>query len=217
MIAFSSSFFRLIYRSVELSTLWAAKRDQGVQRAHIDMLPLRIGLPLARRALPNSASAARAGFRAGVTSSHLNPLQSRARHLASEAVAQNAPKLGAAEVSRSLFAPLDTFKRRHLGPREADVQTMLQSLGYSDLQQFIGDVVPKTIALDMSTDSPDFMRPLSENELLRRGDEIADQNLVFKSLIGMGYHNTLVPPVIARNVSQSNVSPLRHMCTPFLT
>ncbi len=126
------------------------------------------------------------------------------RNFASEAVTQNAPKLGAKEVTTSPFAPLDTFRERHLGPKDKDVDYMLKQLGYSEVDQFIADAVPASIRLDPKTQGPDFMRPLSENELQRRGAEIAGQNKVFKSFIGMGYHNTHVPAVILRNVSSSS-------------
>ncbi|KAK0532365.1 glycine decarboxylase subunit P [Tilletia horrida] len=125
------------------------------------------------------------------------------RSLATLQSTLNAPQLGSSEVAASLFAPLDAFEHRHLGPRVPHVQQMLSALGYSDMDSFIADAVPKSIRLDQSTVNTSALQPLSESELLRRGTEIASANKKFKSLIGMGYHNTLVPNVILRNILEN--------------
>lgn len=108
-------------------------------------------------------------------------------------------------MAESIFAPLDSFQARHLGPRPAHVDQMLKHLGYQSLDDFIADAVPKDIRLTEqdSTKGSQAILPLSESELLRRGQDIANKNKVYKSLIGMGYQNTLVPPVILRNVLEN--------------
>ncbi|PWN29125.1 putative GCV2-glycine decarboxylase P subunit [Jaminaea rosea] len=113
------------------------------------------------------------------------------------------PAFGAPHVASSVFAPLDTFEERHIGPRASDVPEMLQTVGYKTLDEFIADAVPPHIRLEESSVDPQVIRPLAESELLRRGEEIASMNQVYKSLIGMGYHNTLVPQVILRNVLEN--------------
>ncbi|CAD6890065.1 unnamed protein product [Tilletia laevis] len=128
---------------------------------------------------------------------------SNTRSLATLQSTLNAPQLGSSEVAQSLFAPLDAFEHRHLGPRASHVQAMLEKIGYSDMEAFVQDAVPKSIRLDQSTVNTSALQPLSESELLRRGTEIAAGNAKFKSLIGMGYNNTLVPNVILRNVLES--------------
>jgi glycine dehydrogenase len=118
-------------------------------------------------------------------------------------MATHVPDLGSTEVASSVFAPLDSFEKRHLGPRSHDIEHMLKTLDYTSYDDFIADAVPSDIRLEKDAVSPDTIRPLSESELLRRGQEIAAMNKVHKSFIGMGYHNTLVPPVILRNVLEN--------------
>ena len=78
---------------------------------------------------------------------------------------------------------------------------MLDALGYSSLHAFISDTVPQHIRSDSSVVSNESIPPFSESELLRRASELAAQNKPFRSYIGMGYWNAVVPPVILRNVS----------------
>lgn len=104
-------------------------------------------------------------------------------------------------VSTAPFAPLDTFQERHVGPDAREVSQMLDALGYSSLHAFISDTVPQHIRSDSSVVSNESIPPFSESELLRRASELAAQNKPFRSYIGMGYWNAVVPPVILRNVS----------------
>jgi len=97
----------------------------------------------------------------------------------------------------SLFSPLDTFQERHIGPDDAEASKMLDELGYDSIEDFIADTIPPTIRL--STHAID-MPSLSESQLHERAKELAAMNKPFKSFIGMGYHNAVVPPVILRNV-----------------
>ena len=92
------------------------------------------------------------------------------------------------------------FVSRHLGPREADVAAMLAVLGYPALDALIDTVVPEAIRL---------RRPLAlplartEPESLSMLREMADQNQVFRSYLGLGYHDCYVPPVVQRNVLEN--------------
>jgi len=98
------------------------------------------------------------------------------------------------------LAPNDTFLRRHVGPSPADVQTMLTALGYDDLDAFVGDVVPAGIR----THEPMGLgAPLGENAVLEEMSEIAAENRSLRSFIGMGYHGTIVPGVIQRNILEN--------------
>jgi hypothetical protein len=123
------------------------------------------------------------------------------RTLATLASTQNAPSLGSSAVSESLFAPLDAFAPRHLGPRPSDIQEMLQALGYDSIESFVDDTIPSSIRLPSLEGAQERLPRLSESELLYRGNQIGNMNVVKKSLIGMGYYNTKVPPVIQRTVS----------------
>jgi len=94
----------------------------------------------------------------------------------------------------SLFAPLDTFERRHVGPRPADVAKMLEVVGYPTMDAFVDAVVPPSIRLSEShitSSGPDGIRALSEQELLTRAKELGGKNKVMTSFIGMGYHQAV--------------------------
>jgi glycine dehydrogenase len=141
--------------------------------------------------------------------------------LAAAAPAQRglSAKAGAApppQPQSSVFAALDTFAPRHIGPRDGDIAKMLAVLGYDSLDAFVRDAVPAEIRLAADGQKETAgaqdgrqgdrmaskrIAALSESELARRGRAIADMNRPVKSLIGLGYHNTNVPPVILRNVS----------------
>ena len=95
---------------------------------------------------------------------------------------------------------MTNFVNRHLGPREADIQTMLDALGYKTLDDLTKTVVPKSIM----DDSELALAPAaSEHQALQELKSLASQNLVLKNLIGQGYYNTHVPAVIQRNVFEN--------------
>ncbi len=77
---------------------------------------------------------------------------------------------------------------------------MLESLGYSTLEELTRDAVPAAIRSDEPLDIP---AALSELQLLQRLREIAGENRIFRSYIGMGYHDTVTPPVILRNILEN--------------
>lgn len=96
--------------------------------------------------------------------------------------------------------PSDTFVRRHIGPSDAEVDHMLAELGVDDLEALMAQTVPTSIRL------PDALKlgpPRAEQELLAELREIASRNQVRRSLIGMGYYDTIVPPVIQRNILEN--------------
>ena len=106
-----------------------------------------------------------------------------------------------------------TFADRHIGPRSEDIQRILTTLGYSSIEDFIEDVVPADIRLSsdwtlsggVEGSEPNLQAYIakSESEVLAALQEIASQNQVFRSFIGMGYHNCFVPPVIQRNILEN--------------
>jgi glycine dehydrogenase len=99
-----------------------------------------------------------------------------------------------------LAEPTSPFVARHIGPRAADVDAMVAALGYDSLAALMEAVVPGDIRLQRGLDLP---QGLSEAEALEKLKAIAAQNQVWRSFIGLGYHNTLTPPVIQRNVLEN--------------
>src|SRR6267143_5410746 len=95
---------------------------------------------------------------------------------------------------------LDLFAERHIGPSESDQRAMLATLGYDSLDAFIAAVVPAYIRLRGSLKLP---AAKSEQETLAELRGIAAQNQVFRSYLGMGYHDTYTPGVILRNVLEN--------------
>ncbi len=94
----------------------------------------------------------------------------------------------------------DRFVDRHLGPSAAEQAKMLRTLGFDSLEALADAVVPDDIRLDRPLDLPD---PRSEHELLAELRELAELNVLARSYLGMGYHGTLTPPVIQRNVLEN--------------
>jgi glycine dehydrogenase len=158
-------------------------------------------LALLRTSLPRNARIASRATHSRASIAVPRRISPATRTLATLSSTQNAPSLGSSSVSESLFAPLDAFAPRHLGPRSSDVQEMLQALGYDSIESFVDDTIPPSIRLPSLEGAQERLPKLSESELLQRGNEIGSMNVVKKSLIGMGYYNTKVPPVIQRNVS----------------
>ena len=94
----------------------------------------------------------------------------------------------------------DRFVRRHIGPNAAETAAMLQTVGYSSLNALTDTAVPAGIRLGRLLQLP---APLGEHEALARLQSLATKNQVFRSYLGMGYHDCLPPPVIQRNVLEN--------------
>ena len=92
------------------------------------------------------------------------------------------------------------FTSRHIGPRPRDVEQMLASLGLASLGGLVDQTIPESIRLKTDLDLPTAS---SEHELLGQLQEIGALNKVFRSYIGMGYHDTIVPGVILRNILEN--------------
>ena len=92
------------------------------------------------------------------------------------------------------------FAARHIGLSADDINHMLDTLGYKDIDAFTEAVVPKNI---LNNDLPDIGEPLSEQSALKKLKEIAKQNVVVKSMIGQGYYSGYMPNVIKRNVFEN--------------
>jgi len=94
----------------------------------------------------------------------------------------------------------DSFAHRHLGPRSQDVNDMLAKIGYASLDELINATIPASIRLGKPLKLPEAM---TEHEYLTHISELADKNKVFRSYIGLGYYNCIIPSVIRRNVLEN--------------
>ncbi|MXW91484.1 MAG: aminomethyl-transferring glycine dehydrogenase [Rhodospirillaceae bacterium] len=94
----------------------------------------------------------------------------------------------------------DSFIGRHIGPGPDEIAAMLETVGADSLDALIEEAVPAAIR---DTAPLPLGEPATENAALLRIGELAAHNTVAGSLIGMGYHDTVVPPVIRRNVLEN--------------
>ena len=94
----------------------------------------------------------------------------------------------------------DFFQRRHLGPGEDDVQAMLETCKASTLEQLVEETIPTPIRLRKELDISDA---LGESELLEHLRKIAEKNKIYKSYLGLGYHDCYTPNVILRNIMEN--------------
>jgi glycine dehydrogenase len=92
------------------------------------------------------------------------------------------------------------FEHRHIGPRDREIRAMLDGLGVSSLDALVDEAVPASIRSEHALALPDGR---SEREVLRVLKELSRQNRICKSMIGLGYYGTVLPPVILRNVLEN--------------
>jgi glycine dehydrogenase len=102
--------------------------------------------------------------------------------------------------SRSDLSSSDTFEHRHIGPSKGDLPEMLETLGVSSLDQLIEQTVPASIRL---TSALGIGPGRGEFELIEELRAVAAKNQVLRSCIGMGYSDTITPPVIQRNILEN--------------
>jgi glycine dehydrogenase len=98
------------------------------------------------------------------------------------------------------YLPYDFANRRHIGPSLSEMDEMLKVVGAKDLGALIDDTLPAKIR---QAEPLEFGKPLSEQELLRHMKVVAGKNKVLTSLIGQGYHGTVTPPAIQRNIFEN--------------
>ena len=98
------------------------------------------------------------------------------------------------------FPRSDAFAPRHLGPRDSDVAPMLETIGEASLDALIDRAIPSAIL-----DREDLKLPPARGEAQALEDlrTIADKNEVWRSYLGMGYADTITPPVILRNIMEN--------------
>ena len=101
--------------------------------------------------------------------------------------------------SQGIITP-DAFVHRHNGPSSDEIEQMLQEVGFSSLDSLIESTIPSRIRRDTPLNLP---QPLSETAALTQLKQIASQNQLFRSFMGMGYHDCITPPVIQRNILEN--------------
>jgi len=93
-----------------------------------------------------------------------------------------------------------SFQSRHIGPRDEDVARMLDAVGASSLDALVDDIIPPDIRVKAPVSLPPAESEFDYHQRLRG---LAAQNRVCRSYIGLGYHDTITPPAIARNVFEN--------------
>ncbi len=94
----------------------------------------------------------------------------------------------------------NNFIDRHNGPRRSQVDEMLGKMGLASLEQLIDETVPASIRMKRELDLPDGMNEL---EYINHLKELGAKNKIFKTYIGMGYYDTILPGVIQRNILEN--------------
>lgn len=102
--------------------------------------------------------------------------------------------------SPSILNTHSEFQKRHIGPSETEKKEMLKALGFGTIDEMMSKVVPKTI---MTTEKMAIGDGVSEYQILADFKKTMSKNKVFQTLIGMGYHDTITPSVIARNIFEN--------------
>ncbi|MEM9063784.1 MAG: aminomethyl-transferring glycine dehydrogenase [Pseudomonadota bacterium] len=98
------------------------------------------------------------------------------------------------------YLPYDFANRRHIGPSPAEMDDMLAVVGAESLDALVDETVPASIR---QAEPLDWGKPKSERELLFHMRTTAAKNRVLTSLIGQGYHGTVTPPAIQRNILEN--------------
>ena len=94
----------------------------------------------------------------------------------------------------------DAFVLRHIGPRKNEVQEMIKTIGLNSVDELIEKTVPTDIKLTTNLNLP---KALGEFEYMSHIQELADKNTLFKNYIGLGYHPTILPGVVQRNILEN--------------
>jgi glycine dehydrogenase len=94
----------------------------------------------------------------------------------------------------------DEFSLRHIGPSESDIKKMLSSLDVESMEELLTQTIPQEIRLNSPLSLP---KGISENKFLNELRALSDENKLFETYIGLGYHPTVTPAVIQRNILEN--------------
>ncbi|MEM9021886.1 MAG: aminomethyl-transferring glycine dehydrogenase, partial [Planctomycetota bacterium] len=106
----------------------------------------------------------------------------------------------ATETRRSVLDPTDLFLHRHIGPNPEELEDMAKACGFESVESLIDATVPDSIRMKQPLK---LGSPQGEYDMLARLKEMSRNNKAYKSYIGMGYHGTIIPPVILRKVLEN--------------
>jgi len=94
----------------------------------------------------------------------------------------------------------DSFRNRHIGPSPEEIADMLREIGAEDFESFLEQVLPQDIGIPTPLSG---LEALSEFEALNKLKSMAERNRIYRSYLGLGYHEVILPPVIQRNVLEN--------------
>lgn len=94
----------------------------------------------------------------------------------------------------------DIFVNRHNGPRKSEVNVMLKKIGANSIEELVNQTVPSSIRLKNPLTTGNALTEFQYHKHLRA---LGKKNKIFKSYIGLGYYNTILPSVIQRNVFEN--------------
>ena len=95
---------------------------------------------------------------------------------------------------------MNQFSERHIGPRPSDQENMLNKIGVSNMSELIDLAIPQAIRLSKKMDLP---KALNESELIEHMKMLGQKNKNYRSYIGLGYYNNILPGVIQRNILEN--------------
>ena len=102
--------------------------------------------------------------------------------------------------TQAILMNTNAFALRHIGPNEEEQKQMLKTIGVDSLDQLINETIPNDIRLKKTLNLDE---PMTENEYLNHIYELSKKNKVYKTYIGLGYHPTILPAVIQRNILEN--------------
>lgn len=94
----------------------------------------------------------------------------------------------------------NNFSRRHIGLKTGEIPSMLEKIGVRSVDELIDKTIPGSIRLNKPMNLPDG---INEKEYVEHIKEIGSKNKIYKTFIGLGYYNTILPGVIQRNVLEN--------------
>ena len=96
--------------------------------------------------------------------------------------------------------PETDFINRHIGPRKLETEKMLKIMGLKNIEELIEKTIPKNIKSNEDLNTGD---PMSEARYLEHIQKIGRKNKTYRSYIGLGYYNNILPGVIQRNILEN--------------
>ena len=95
---------------------------------------------------------------------------------------------------------MNSFSQRHIGVNSKDKNKMLEYLNVENIEKLISETIPENIRLQKDLN---LKKPMSEDEYLNHIEKLGKKNKIFKTYIGMGYNQSIVPSVIKRNILEN--------------